>query len=218
MQPNDQTRFAAAFTGIQEYYGREVSDTVMEMYWRGLAAFDISIVERAFQQHVMTAEAGRFFPKLADLVQWIEGSAGDKAQLAWTKVLFAIGSVGHYETVVFDDPLIHAVVSDMGGWISMCELLVDDQPFKAKEFESRYRAASNKAERPTFPAKLVGSFEASNRVTGHLDAIPAPVLVGDQEKAKQVLALGSDKPRIAIGTVSEIGQKALAGLGKLSTQ
>jgi hypothetical protein len=37
--------------------------------------------------------------------------------------------VGAYQSVVFDDPLIHLVLEDLGGWIKICSTLIKDLIF-----------------------------------------------------------------------------------------
>ncbi len=47
------------------------------------------------------------------------GSTQDAALAAWSKVDRAVREVGPYQSVAFDDALIHRVLFEMGGWIPL---------------------------------------------------------------------------------------------------
>ena len=81
----------------------------------------------------------RGFPSPAEWVKAIDGDAASKSLVAWTEIITAIRQVGHYESVVFADPLIHRVINDMGGWIFLCQQSERELVFLQKEFERRYR-------------------------------------------------------------------------------
>lgn len=190
MQPTDRARFATLMLALAEYHQRDMSVALIELYWRGLAHFDIEAVDRAVMAHVQNPDSGQFMPKVGELVRMIEGTTGDRAAIAWAKVHRAVTHVGPYQTLVFDDPLIHAVLTDMGGFGLLCNVQTDEMPFRAREFEQRYRGYAARRELPAYLSKLVGEVEAHNRSEGHAGHIPDPVLIGDPEKAAAVMAGG----------------------------
>jgi hypothetical protein len=53
--------------------------------------------------------------KPSDVVRYLEGSTSCQALQAWSKVMQAVKTIDQYDSVVFDDSLIHAVIHDMGG-------------------------------------------------------------------------------------------------------
>jgi len=63
-----------------------------------------------------------WMPKIADIVRMIDGSTQSAAATAWAKVMRAVGSVGQYQSLAFDDPVIHLAIDETGGWISLCRI------------------------------------------------------------------------------------------------
>ena len=166
-----------------------LSDGVIALYWQGLQDFELPAVRDALGRHLRNTDTGQFMPKIADIIRMLQGSSQDAAFSAWSKVDKAVRQVGPYDTVVFDDPLIHRVLHDMGGWMGICDKTDDDWPFVAKEFETRYRGFKSRNERVEYPSKLVGIFEAHNAKEGH--KVAQPMLIGDASKAQKVLELGT---------------------------
>jgi hypothetical protein len=190
VNPVDKTRFAELITGLAQTFHTPISATDCEAYWRLLSRFSLEEIERAIAGYCRSPKGHRFFPKPSELVALIVGSDADQALRAWSKVLRAIRGVGAYRTVVFDDPLIHVVICDMGGWQALCAMLVDEEPFRAKEFERRY--VGYVARPPTrYPRQLTGITDTINSTQGYSQIRP-PTLVGDEQKALQVLQKGQD--------------------------
>lgn len=181
------------FSGIlevtSEQYGKKLSDGVVMLYWQALQGYDLPAVRDAIGRHLRNTDTGQYMPKIADIMRMMQGSSQDSALSAWSKVDRTLRQVGPYETVVFDDPLIHRVLHDMGGWLALGTKTDDEWPFVAKEFENRYRGFKSRNERVEYPAKLIGLFEASNATDGH--KIAKPMMIGDAQKAQDVLRLGS---------------------------
>lgn len=181
--------FSGILEVIAEQYGKKLSQNVVALYWQALQDYDLAAVKDALGRHLRNTDTGQFMPKVADIIRMMQGSSMDSALSAWSKVDRALRQVGPYESVVFDDPIIHRVLHDMGGWLSLGTKTEDEWPFVAKEFENRYRGFKSRNERVEYPSKLIGIFEANNSSEGH--KIAAPILIGDATKAHEVLALGS---------------------------
>jgi hypothetical protein len=107
-----------------------------------------------------------------------------------------VRSVGTQTDVAFDDPLIHRVIHDMGGWLSLGSKTEDEWPFVAKEFENRYRGFKARNERVEYPKLLTGLYNAYNKTKGF--ALQPVTMIGNPEKVKQVMLAGSDKPQLQI--------------------
>lgn len=211
MNQDDSIRFAVALVALAEYYGRDLSEGVIGLYQQGLQGYDIDAIERAIGAHLQNPDSGQWMPKIADIVRMIEGTTQDAAALAWAKVMRAVGSVGQYQSLAFDDPVIHLVIDDLGGWPGLCQTTEDELPFLAKRFETNYRAYRRRAnDIPPHPRYLVGVSEISNGAAGHRS--DPPRLVGDQEKAKRVMLGGSSAPRLQI---SRFGERASAEVLRL---
>ena len=138
MKTQQRSAFAALMTGVGELYGKAMSPQLIAIYWEGLSDYEFDDVKRAVNLHVRNPDTGQFMPKIADVVKFLEGNTLTQAMRAWQKVNEAIKRVGTYASVVFDDPIIHAVISDMGGWQPLGMVQDEEWPFKAREFEKRY--------------------------------------------------------------------------------
>jgi hypothetical protein len=189
MQPSDYDDFTNIIQVVGEQYGKKLSGGVIALYWQGLQDFDLAAVRDALGRHLRNTDTGQFMPKIADIIRMLQGSSQDAAYSAWSKVDKAVRRVGPYDTVIFDDPIIHRVLHDMGGWIGLCDKTDDDWPFVAKEFETRYRGFKSRNERVEYPAKMIGIFEAHNAKEGY--KVAAPMLIGDASKAQEVMRLGT---------------------------
>jgi len=191
MQQSDLQNFGKWMALLGELHGKAISAPLAEVYWQALEDFEWEDVDLALQAHVNNPDCGQYFPKPADIIRFIEGTSETKALKAWSKVIEAIQRVGRYQSLVFDDALIHAVLEDMGGWIKVCGITLDEMPFQAREFQKRYMGfVLKKPER--YPTHLWGLFELQNTKDGYPVALP--LLVGEPGKAKTILLQGSDKP------------------------
>jgi hypothetical protein len=188
MQPNDRKNFVTLITGIADYYAKELSMTAISLYWEGLKQYDLQAIERALWQHTQSPDCGQFMPKIADVTKVLQGRTEDQAQLAWSKVDTAVCQVGIYTDVAFDDPIIHRVLADMGGWVRMCSHDDDGWPFVAKEFITRYRGFRISGQIPDYPRYLLGSASTHNTAGGH--GKPCVRMLGNVDLARQVIEGG----------------------------
>jgi len=189
LHQNDFDAFADMMLLVAEQYSKKPSDGLIALYWQGLKGYDFQAVQDAVGRHLGNTDTGQYMPKIADIIRMMTGSTLDAALVAWAKVDRAVRTVGPYESVVFDDPLIHRVLHDMGGWCGLGSKTDDEWPFVAREFENRYRGFKSRNERVDYPAKMIGIHEAHNAKEGHRVAFPT--LIGDKAKAQEVLALGT---------------------------
>lgn len=190
MQNDDLIKFTAMLIGIGELYGKTISELLTELYWQSLKCFDLQDVVLAIESHIHNPDCGQYFPKPADLVRFINGTGENKALQAWAKVEKAIVHIGAYQSIVFDDPLIHAVLEDMGGWIKLCATPTKEMYFRANEFQKRYMMFVNKPPE-RYPKYCCGFIESVNAKNGY--PLKPPLFVGDLKKAKQVMLNGSNR-------------------------
>ena len=191
MNPEDFQKFRDGIAGVMDFYGKSLSSFALDIWWNALNAYDLAVITEAFNRHLANPDTGQFVPKPADIIRMLQGSTQDSALRAWATVDKAVHGVGPYSDVVFDDPLVHRIIHDMGGWIVLCSKLDNEWPFVAKEFENRYRGDKTRDERLDYPAKLIGLITAHNEQKGF--SIEPPILVGNELKAKNVLHGGSDR-------------------------
>ncbi len=183
MQEHDWTQFACLLVKLSELHGKSMSSHLTEAYWKALEIFEWIDVKAAFEAHTRNPDCGQFFPKPADIVRFIDGSGETRALKAWTIVEKAMRQIGIYQSVVFDDCLIQAVIEEMGGWIKLCSMTLDGLPFRALEFQKRYMAFVIK--KPAhYPSVLYGLSALENAKNGY--EVELPLLIGDAAKAEQV--------------------------------
>lgn len=187
MNSRDKPAFAQLFLTVSKVYKREFCESTLEIYWWALADFTFEDVKSAFEKHIANTNDGRFMPLPANLRCYLLGDSNAQALFAWTKVQLAIRSVGAYESITFDDPIIHWIIVDKGGWIQLCKLTEHDLKFYQAEFVKRYAAYSLKCP-STYPSHLVGVLEHQNTMQGY--PIPEPFLMGDEPLAKMTYEQG----------------------------
>jgi hypothetical protein len=188
MQPNDRKNFVTLITGIADYYSKELSITSIGLYWEGLKQYDYVAIERALWQHTQNPDSGQFMPKIADVTKVLQGRTEDQAQLAWSKVDGAVRRIGVWADVAFDDPIVHRVLHDMGGWVRINSHDDDAWPFVAKEFIARYRGFRISGQVPEYPKYLLGTASTHNTAEGL--AKPCVRMVGNQAATLQVINSG----------------------------
>lgn len=196
MTLSDFERFRDGIAGVMSFYGKEISHFALDVWWNALKGFDLDAVVDAFNRHVCNPDSGQFAPKPADIIRLLQGSTQDSALRAWAKVDKAVRQVGPYRTVAFDDPIIHAVIHDMGGWISLGSREEKDWPFVAREFETRYRAIRTQGGATAYPPSLPGVSDAHNLRLGK-PSEPI-VLIGDHKAAQAVISQGTQPQPIGL--------------------
>jgi hypothetical protein len=171
----DKKKFADLMMALAEVFdnGRDPSAVKVEIYFKALENFGISDIDRAVSRMISTRVFASF-PKPAEIIQEIDGSAEELALNAWSKVSYAIRHVGQYESVAFDDPVIHSVIEAMGGWHQMQEPNAYHPVFSQKEFMNLYPI---KAKLGDHPEKCAGLFE-DTMAGGYKDFIKPPVRIG----------------------------------------
>ena len=192
MNASDKRAFKDLITQAMAFYRQDVSTFSLGVWWSACEAFSLEQVGKAFTAH---AERGRFAPMPADIVKHLQGTQTDRSLMAWGKVLEGIQRVGAYQSVGFDDPAIHAAVEDLGGWTTICRSTMQELPHLQRRFTEAHRAYCGRQSFP-FPAYLIGESEAANRTAGK--RVAPPVLIGNPERAAEVLRLGAAGPRHAI--------------------
>jgi hypothetical protein len=191
----DKPRLAEWLTGCAEVYDKTVSQAGIAIWWGILSHFPTEAVDRAFKAHVADPDTGRRMPTPADIVGRITGGSEAAALDAWTKVEGAIRSAGSSRSVVFDDPLIHACLASMGGWVRLCQSDADDMPFRRRDFVAAYKGYRQRNEKPQYPGVLTGRYSG-----GML------TLIGDHDKARLVFkggAVPGELSRIALVAMSD---------------
>ena len=116
-------------------YNETLTKQSAGVWLASLMRFDIGDIKHAFNVYIQTSERGHFSPKPSDIVNTITGGNADVAKVAWSLVERSIRSIGGDRTVIFQDPLIHKVIYDLGGWAKVCGLETEkDLSFLSHDF------------------------------------------------------------------------------------
>lgn len=191
MHDSDSQNFKDLMKGVHSFYTKDLSEFALGVWWQALKPFDFEAVKRALNAHVVNPDVGQFMPKPADVVKVLRGRTVDNAMIAWSKVDRAVRCVGSYRSVAFDDPIIHRVIEDMGGWVTLGKKSSDEWPFVSNEFCTRYRGYAMRDVPPSYPTHLIGIAEASNneKKTNSDEGI---TLIGNADRAKKVISHGGE--------------------------
>ncbi len=190
VKAEDKAKFAQLVTDVLAFYKQDASPFAVSIWWQACERYDFEQVSKALTAHALDPERGQFAPKPADLVRILQGTKTDRARLAWSKVMDSMQRVGAYQSVVFDDPIIHAVIEDLGGWGKCCRSDMEQISYLEHRFCDAYKAYANRPGSLNFPAKLMGEHEQQNAITGKRSA--PPILIGNATKAAEVLRIGGD--------------------------
>lgn len=120
MQQDDKRKFLEVLTAMSELYDSPLSSVGIDIYWSAVKKYPLEKFLVAARVHT---ETSKWMPKPSDFVDAMnksELSISERSNLAWLSVCNAVRSVGGNRGVRFDDPLIHAVVRSLGGWVSLC--------------------------------------------------------------------------------------------------
>lgn len=210
MQKDDFERFGTVLTALSELYSKSLSQGAITLWWQALERFDFEQVSRAIRAHTEDAQSGQFMPKPADLIRVLEGTATQRAALAWGAVFDAMQRVGAYQDVVFDDPVIHAVVEDLGGWPKLCRGSASELSYLQHRFAESYRAYRGR-QSFEYPRRLVGDRSSDEMYLRRGLPPPKPVVLGNVEQARLVYQGGVSgaKPLLTLADAAAAAVTAL---------
>lgn len=209
MRQSDRNNFAELLTDAMAFYGKDVSTFALSVWWEACSSFEFEQVARALTRHAMDADRGQFAPKPADIVRQLSGTSTDKAQIAWGKAFDAAGRVGAYTDVVFDDPAIHAVIEDLGGWPKFCRSETGNLSYLQHRFCESYRAYFGR-ESFEYPRRLTGDRSPDDIYQKRGLPPPKQAVIGDIEKARIVFRGGQ------AGGKSSVMYHALDAIGHIT--
>ena len=202
MNPSERKSFIALLANVHGFYKQSLSEFASGVWWEAMAPFDFEAVRQAFNRHAVNPDSGQFMPKPADVVRMLQGGTADQAAMAWAKVDRALRTVGPWQDVAFDDPLIHRCVMELGGWAWLGVQTEKEWPFIARRFETLYRGYRMRNELPDYPKLLVGLANACNVCERRTQA--PPLLIGDAAAASRVLALGCAAPLLMVTRAGDV--------------
>lgn len=204
MHHTEKPKFVGMLSDVMAYYGKDASPFLIGIWWDACSGVSFEQVAKAINSHVKDAERGVFAPKVADIVRALQGTSTDRATLAWGKVLGAMGSVGAYQDVVFDDAAIHAAIVDCGGWQKVCRGELSELSYLQHRFAQSYKSYTDRGGFD-YPRMLGGDRSPDSEYLKYGRALPKPAFVGDPSKAAMVMAQGgTGGPQITFKAVADL--------------
>jgi len=149
--------FSGMIEILEASYKEKINKETSKIYWDMLKNYDDKIIK---ETTIRCIKELKYFPKISEIIEMIEGNSTDEAELAWLYLLDKIEYIGHYQSVSFPDyPAIGAVVEAMGGWLEICDMKIDEEKWVKKEFIKLYPIMKKRGD---YPDKLIGQFELDN--------------------------------------------------------
>jgi hypothetical protein len=207
MAPTDKSELFALVSDVLGYYRQPVSEFTLAVWWQACQPFTVEQVSKALTAHATDPERGQFAPKVADMVRILSGTHTDRALLAWGKAHEAMSTVGAYTDVVFDDPAIHAVIEDCGGWPKVCRTEISELGYLQKRFCDGHKAYTGRGAFD-YPRRLMGDRSPDHEYEKKGLPLPKPAIVGDAARALTVYEGGNVAGKTAI-TFAHIGTLAI---------
>lgn len=167
MQNKDKKEFATKMALIAEVFddGKPPTKLKLDIYFKALEKYPIESISSAVS-NIINNRVFPSFPKPAEIIQEIEGKRENRSTEAWMMVISAVRRIGNYQSVAFADPVIHSVITQMGGWPQLCTMQTDEEKWKQKEFERLYNIISE-FPRAAHIAYLPGTIEIDNSYRGY---------------------------------------------------
>lgn len=191
MEERYRESFTKIMLGLGEVFDKQVSEVLLSIYWEALKPYPWKKVKDALNKAVVTC---RFFPKPADIVDFINGAdkTEEQAERAWATLLDAIKRYGPYMSVTFEDGRIARCIELMGGWEEVNSWKTSELQFRRKDFLSIYRSLPEMG-----PAKVFGILEKENSARDFLrdprfvdsNALAPTVRVAELEQKAEILKL-----------------------------
>jgi len=194
MTDKDLERFTDLMNGLADNFSAELSTPGLKMRFKVLKSFSIQEIEQAAYNLLAT----RKFTKMPTVADFLEamgygaGSLEDRAETALATVLKAMSSIGAYESVAFEDPVITAVIERMGGWPKCCLTEGGELTWWEKDFRKIYMSFFREGIKRT--GHLPGLTEIDNHANGYFDHIPKPKLIADENKNKGTAKIENTTP------------------------
>ncbi len=163
---------------VSELFSRPMTPEILNLWFGLLGPHSPDEIRKAFSRFI---QAESRMPLPADILGILRGAGEDRALAALMKVEKAIDEHGAYATVIFDDPVIHATIQSLGGWIKSCRQTEYEFTWWKKEFRERYQYFEQYGPPSEVPVRLAGIFDQANLPRG--ETSQEPKVVGDYEKA-----------------------------------
>lgn len=154
MNKNDMVEFAKIMATAGVVFDKEISKELCATYFDVFTDYDLDSIKKAFTQYIKT---NKFFPKPAEIIELINPSINikDRAEAAWLQLLEGIRKHGYYDSVEFEDKVIHSCIRAMGGWSKVSDR--EQDTWMHKDFINFYESFEGK---PYHEDRIIGAIES----------------------------------------------------------
>jgi len=158
----DKKLFLQSLNSLESAFGEKLSEDRAKIYWDILKGYSDLEIKKAVVRSIREL---KFFPKIFEIIEIIEGSTEDEAEVAWLILKEKIERYGGYMSISFpENPVIGSVVKVLGGWIIICDTTIEEEKWVKKEFIKLYPIMKKKS---NHPEQLPGIFEIENNQKGY---------------------------------------------------
>ena len=158
----DKKLFLKSLNSLESAFGEKLSKDRTKIYWDMLKGYSDVEIKKAVIEAIRRL---KFFPKISEIIEAIEGKIEDEAEIAWLLLKEKIERYDAYISVSFpENPVIGSVVEALGGWIKICDIKIEEEKWVKKEFIKLYPIMKKKS---SHPEQLLGIFEIENNKKGY---------------------------------------------------
>jgi hypothetical protein len=133
---------------------REISDGLVELYWRKVNSWGWTIeMFRQACDKLMDVKVIKNFPVPAEIKNALQG---DRALQLWNMARSAVIRHGHNMSICFEgNEILHDIIESMGGWERFCHIKLEDLPWRQKDFDRAYENLSDKKDHIEYVAGVL---------------------------------------------------------------
>jgi hypothetical protein len=194
MTNQDVKKFAEIMAYLGTIFSKDLTSTGIKMYFKTLIDLDIADIEKAALHMANCRTITGTFPlpsEFREAIQNADGSPDERAEIAWSKLMYAFERLSYMDSVTWDDLHICDTVQALGGWLLVTsadgdihneDWLTKNLTWRKKDFLAMYKAVSK---RQPVLQYLPGLQELENKGK-HPDFMPKICLIGGQPGALQV--------------------------------
>lgn len=163
MTQDDTEDFARLMAVLCNVFDKEMTDRLLEIYFKTLEAEPIDRVTYAGNYLLLH---GKWFPKPADFLECIMGDPSEQGQLAWLLMIDTVARLGGYCSLLVEDPSFgYALEHTFGNWQRACAMLPESSDPMFASYRKQFLANFQRAIRvqETGSRYFMGQVEATNR-------------------------------------------------------
>lgn len=171
----DRAIFFKVMATVQQYFGKNLEQDVLDLYWNSLKQFTLEEFQTASTNIMQefNPTSAKPFPLIRDFRAMCGKDGETRAVNIISLVKAAAKKYGQYESIDFDDLALHSVIERYGGWPDIVLWSEKDWQFHERNFIAAYKAAQSA--KMAGPYYVMGLVEIANRAAG--EAVSEPIAV-----------------------------------------